>query len=156
MEGVELGSDLTKRFMSFVSVNHETGCWDWTGSTSRGYGQLSSSRNKSPHKAHRLSFEMHVGPIPPGKVVRHKCDRPVCVNPDHLEIGTQKDNARDMVVRGRLNPLILKNLNHKRAFTDEQANIVRRLASYNLSLNVIAKQFCVDRSTVSLYINNKR
>lgn len=52
--------------------------------------------------AHRAAYESEYGPIPPGMVVRHKCDNPPCVNPEHLEVGTQADNAKDMSVRGRV------------------------------------------------------
>lgn len=61
-------------------------------------------------KAHRVSFEMRYGPISDGLIVRHKCDNPNCVNPNHLEIGTQMDNMLDASSRGRLNPKSLLNL----------------------------------------------
>lgn len=85
-------------------------CWEWIGSKRHDYGQLSSVRGRSPHKAHRVSYEIHFGPIPDGMDVLHSCDNPPCCNPRHLRLGTAKDNARDMVERGRYNPRSLLNL----------------------------------------------
>lgn len=79
-----------------------TGCLLWTGSLDAyGYGQVKLVINKLDKKAHRLSWQMHRGLIPDGMVVRHTCDTPACINPDHLEIGTQLDNIADRVARGR-------------------------------------------------------
>lgn len=101
---------IKERLLSFISIDDISGCWNWTGSTSRGYGQLSKGWKKAPYKAHRLSYELFVGAIPDGLVIRHKCDNPRCANPSHLEIGTQQDNVTDRVVRGRGNPISLLNL----------------------------------------------
>ena len=75
-------------------------CWKWHGAyLSNGYGQL-HFRGRCV-KAHRVSYELHVGPIPTGLGVRHTCDNPFCVNPAHLLLGTQKQNTADMYDRGR-------------------------------------------------------
>lgn len=77
-----------------------TNCWEWSGHLGQdGYGKL--TRNRQTVRAHRLAYETWVGPIPEGHVVRHKCDNPPCINPDHLETGTPADNTRDMYDRGR-------------------------------------------------------
>lgn len=81
-----------------------TGCWIWMSSLSdRGYGQL-TIKNKTIY-AHRFSWELHNGPIPEGLLVCHHCDTPLCVNPDHLFVGTQKDNILDAMRKGRLTSL---------------------------------------------------
>ena len=77
------------------------GCWEWRGTRSEdGYGLIHIKKLATSNlRVHRLMWEMHNGPIPDGLVVRHRCDNPPCVNPDHLEVGTKKDNAADMVQR---------------------------------------------------------
>lgn len=79
------------------------GCWEWRGpKNEHGYGLISLRRaGLSGARVHRLMYERFVEPIPEGLVVRHKCDNPPCVNPDHLETGTQRDNMADMAARGR-------------------------------------------------------
>jgi hypothetical protein len=75
--------------------------WLWRGTKySTGYGQIVHDRKK--YLAHRVSFELFVGPIPDGLEVRHKIDGiPLDVNPNNLEIGTHADNMNDALVRGR-------------------------------------------------------
>lgn len=86
-------------------LKSESGCWNWTASTIKGYGQFyfRPTRQDKIQKlyAHRFAYELFVGPIPPGAIVRHSCDNPLCVNPDHLSIGTSQDNRSDMARRGR-------------------------------------------------------
>ena len=75
-------------------------CWLWQGSlTHRGYGQA-SYKNKNV-RAHRLAYQFAKGEIPAGMLVCHTCDNPQCCNPDHLFIGTSKDNSDDMIKKGR-------------------------------------------------------
>ena len=69
-------------------------CWLWHGHH-HVYGEWCGK------KAHRISYELCVGPIPEGHCVMHKCDTPGCVNPYHLTTGTHKDNMQDMVQKGR-------------------------------------------------------
>lgn len=75
-------------------------CWEWNGHRSTsGYGYKCIRRKLT--MTHRLAFAWANGPIPPGMFVLHKCDNPPCCNPDHLYLGTAKDNARDMYARKR-------------------------------------------------------
>ena len=77
------------------------GCWEWAGGCfTSGYGsfRLADRRNLL---AHRVAWMIVNGPIPQGKVVRHSCDNPRCVRPDHLLLGTHADNVKDKVDRGR-------------------------------------------------------
>ena len=77
-------------------------CWMWTGyRTPDGYGRIQINYKRI--KAHRLSWEVHNGSIPEGLFVLHKCDVRDCVNPNHLFLGTQKDNIHDAIKKGRIN-----------------------------------------------------
>lgn len=76
-----------------------SGCWLWVGTTSRKYGSA-WYKNKSI-RAHRLSYQAFKGEIPKGMFVCHSCDTCMCVNPDHLFLGTHQDNMTDMKRKGR-------------------------------------------------------
>lgn len=95
---------LHDRFWSKVDRTEGHGpegeCWVWTGSRD-GFGYGRFNRNGSGGSAHRVSYELSVGEIPHGLVIRHKCDNPACVRPDHLETGTDQDNSNDQVARNR-------------------------------------------------------
>lgn len=83
-------------------VKKTDSCWIWIGAkANNGYGALHRSGNHSKIiRAHRLSWEVHFGPIPEGLEVLHRCDNPPCVRPDHLHLGTQADNHKDRVAHG--------------------------------------------------------
>lgn len=75
-------------------------CWIWVGNLDRGgYGRLNIHGKFI--LAHRLSWELHNGPIPAGLLCLHKCDNPPCCKPEHLYLGTDKDNTRDKMARNR-------------------------------------------------------
>jgi hypothetical protein len=76
-----------------------TGCWLWTGTLGLdGYGKI--KRAGKTYRAHRLSYELFCD-APGEMLVMHKCDTPLCVNPDHLSLGTPADNMEDKVAKGR-------------------------------------------------------
>ena len=90
------------------------GCWEWNGKRNDGgYGIFNAVRlGFDGSRAHRVMFELHVGPIPDGEEIRHTCDNPPCVNPAHLVPGTHRMNMDDMTTRGR-SPLAYENRNNR-------------------------------------------
>lgn len=92
----------------FAHLDNEK-CIEWQGpKDGGGYGYV--KHEKKLWKAHRLAYHLAYGDIPNGQYICHKCDNPPCVNPLHLFAGTQQDNVRDMVSKGRQNPKSLLNL----------------------------------------------
>jgi hypothetical protein len=91
-----------RQLAQFVASPNQ-GCWLWSGCVGRdGYGKL--KRGGKTLRAHRVFYEAHKGPIPEGLLVCHSCDNPLCVNPDHLWVGTQVDNEKDKDQKGRRSP----------------------------------------------------
>lgn len=134
-------------------------CWIYTGCTSNGYGKIYEGRtNGRQIRAHRFSYELHVGKIPKGMDVCHTCDVRNCVNPAHLFIGTRSDNMRDCANKGRLkvptagfgedNPLSKLSWEKVKRIREE-CNGKRGQKIY------FARLYNVNRQTIYRVINNK-
>jgi hypothetical protein len=95
---------LLERLLNKVIINQNTDCWEWQGGTNNiGYGMIRDE--KKMRTAHRVSYEEHNNvKIPKLMCVCHTCDNPLCVNPNHLWLGSRSDNTRDMWRKGRANP----------------------------------------------------
>ncbi len=90
---------LKDRLVSQIGIGCD-GCWNWVGCLTRnGYGQGTYKQKR--YSAHRASYSEFIGPIPSKLLVLHKCDNRRCINPEHLFIGTAKENTLDMVKKGR-------------------------------------------------------
>jgi hypothetical protein len=128
---------LQVRFWRYVSKS--SGCWLWTGKRERnGYGRIQQGGKDSPLiGAHRLSYEIHHGPIPAGMVVMHSCDNPACVNPAHLSVGTFKQNTADMARKGRRRGRII--------LTSEQVAAIR---ASNEPARTVAPLYGVSKSAI--------
>ena len=93
-------SQVIDRFEQKFIPEPNSGCWLWLASVGAGgYGWVKDSGRA--RRAHRVSYERYVEPIPAGLCVLHRCDIPCCVNPAHLFLGTQADNMADMEAKGR-------------------------------------------------------
>jgi hypothetical protein len=92
--------DIPEQVRDKVTVDVSTGCWEWMGARSDGYGRLRVA-GQTPY-AHRYVYMLLVGPVPDGRVLDHKCNNRACVNPDHLDVVAQKENVQ----RGRLPGLV--------------------------------------------------
>ena len=128
-------------------------CWEWTATRHRaGYGwirigsYLDGSRRNT--FAHRVSWELaHGKHIPSGMMVRHRCDNPPCVNPRHLELGTNRQNMRDMPARGRAP-------GGRRKLTDVQrAEVRRRYLAGGISQSALGREFGLTQSGVSSIVH---
>lgn len=129
------------------------GCWIWTGSKVRGYGQFklpAAATGSAPKmvKAHRFSFELARGPIPDGAFLCHKCDVRACVNPDHMFVGTPADNMRDKVEKGRL-VTCPGERNGMAKLNREDVARIREMLAAGIFQRTIAAQFGVNQQTIS-------
>ena len=147
---------LRERFDSKWMPEPNSGCWLWLGTTTGCYGGMTiGSRRDGTRRfigAHRVSFELHIGPIPAGLSVLHKCDTPFCVNPDHVYLGTHDDNMADMKLRGR-SP---HGERHGQAKLTLESVREIRLRVGGESHSQVARRFGVSRSLVSMIVSGKR
>ncbi|MCW2405080.1 hypothetical protein M2336_001709 [Sphingobium sp. B1D7B] len=128
-------------------------CWPWLGPVnSNGYGRF-SLRN-SHILAHRQSYRLFKGEIPEGMNVCHSCDNRLCVNPEHLWLGTQSENLRDAVAKGRMkHPDTRGERNGNRKLAAADVAAIRKMHSGGLPKYRIAERFGVSPSTVGNIIN---
>lgn len=128
-------------FLNERSMRTHCGCVLWMGAcTGAGYGSVNHGGRALA--THRASYEYAHGPIPEGQLIRHKCDVPACINPEHLVAGTFLDNMRDRSERGRA-PVGESNKNHK--LTKE---IVLSIRADRRSIRKAAKAYGVTTKTI--------
>lgn len=141
---------LAERFENSVMKDPNSGCWLWTDLiTEYGYGRL--HHEGEMRKAHRISYEYHVGPIPSGMLVCHKCDIPACVNPDHLFLGTQNDNVADKIKKGRGRAAKGEDSGRAKLTWPD----VREIRTLPMTQKELSKRFGVSPSVISNIRQNK-
>lgn len=146
---------IAERF--WEKVDQRGVCWIWTAARHPlGYGSFSVGVGSDRVRvaAHRMAYMFFHGPIPQGLHVRHKCDNPPCVNPDHLELGTHQDNMRDMVERGRnvLPPTDGEN-NPNARFTELQVRQMRAMRARGMFHREIGEVFGTDPGSIANIVN---
>ncbi len=152
---------LESRFRKKVDKSGE--CWNWTGCESGAdgkYGGINILGKKK--RVHRVSYEIHIGPIPEGSQVCHHCDNPKCVRPDHLFLGTAKDNNQGCIAKGRrnfqINPDFMPHgtANRLAKLTEKKIWDFRiRYLEAGESLRSLAKEAGVCRKTLKNAIDGK-
>ena len=148
-------TDLRVRFLRKVAVGIEPGdCWLWTGAIANsGYGSM-MVRTGQTEQAHRLSYELHHGPIPPGKWVLHTCDVRACVAPHHLFLGTRQDNIDDMMDKGR-NRQPSGTASQRAKLSDDDVRAIRAAAAAGERQVDIAARFGITQVNVSWIVLRK-
>lgn len=137
-----------QRFWSKVDIRGPDDCWDWTaGQQGSGYGTFGrGTRQEGKELAHRMAWELTNGPIPKGMCICHHCDNKLCCNPEHLFLGSYKENTADMIQKGR-QP---KGEDHRNAkLKNSDIPRIRELLRRGTPPREIAAEYQVARRTIS-------
>lgn len=140
---------IEQRFWNKVKKTDD--CWIWVGCRgSRGYGQLMFNRKNC--KAHRVSYLLAYGPFDETLNVLHMCDNPSCVRPEHLFLGTQRDNYWDMKTKGRMGNF-KGEANPRAKLTTQQVLEIRVRYAHGENRAVLSKIFPVNRATIGKIVH---
>lgn len=124
-----------------------TGCWLWLGGIAGGTGYPTVRNGNGNAGAHRLMASLVYGPIPPGMDACHRCDVRACVNPQHLFLGTRRENLADMRRKGRANDP--KGVRHPKAkLTEESVHEIRAALARGVSSVVLGVQYGVAKNSI--------
>lgn len=129
------------------SYEQTNSCWNWTGSLDRyGYGKFKIGQHT--YKAHRYSYQQYYGDFDEKLHVLHRCDNPCCVNPNHLFLGTNRDNVADRTAKNR------HGVATRRLTESEKQSIC--FESQKFSTRRLADQYNVHISTIRRILKNPR
>ena len=135
------------------NVIRKEGCWGWKGSVAKGgYPVMTCRKACGPDRGHRTSWVIHNGKIPEGLFVCHSCDNPICTNPDHLWIGTHKQNNDDKIAKCRQSnippPHKVGSENGSSKLKEDQVKEIKILLKKGLTSRDIGKQYGVSKTTI--------
>lgn len=140
---------IEERFWSKVKKTNK--CFYWTAYKFNGYGRLNVNGKNTP--AHRFSYELNKGKIPSGMCVCHSCDNPLCVNPEHLWLGTRKDNNLDRTSKGRS---VVGEQRSQSKLSWGMVNDIRKIYSEGkYSQRELCKKFNISQPLLCKVVNNK-
>jgi hypothetical protein len=148
------GPCLEERFWPRVNKDTLNGCWIWLGASApSGHGRI-GNHNKV-YQTHRVSWELEYGSIPAGLCVLHKCDNPRCVNPEHLFLGTQIENLKDMDQKKRRRVGVgIRNANAK--LNNESVMEIReKYSSGSFTKTALSEKYGVSQSTIRQVVERK-
>jgi len=144
-----------RRIQPLYTINWQTGCWNWNTPASNGYGY--TRHNGARVRAHRLTYALTYGEVPAGLQVCHSCDNPRCVNPTHLFLGTQSENTKDAVAKGRQKYPARKGEACSWAkLTADAVKKIRGFCAFGVPQHTIAAQFGISQQQVSKINNGQR
>ena len=130
------------------------GCWVWTGlKNGDGYGSVWFGKRMDG--THRVAWTLTNGPIPDGMMVLHRCDNPPCCRPDHLFLGTQADNVRDMHAKGRARKAHGSACGMSKLTEEQVSEIRHRYAAGDVSQTKLAAEYGVSQVMVSQIVRRK-
>lgn len=135
-----------ERLLKWTNVKGADECWEWLGSRKKGWHGQWRSATGQIELAHRAAWRLMKGPIPDGLFVLHRCDNPACLNPTHLFLGTQSDNAKDMWAKGRARPKQAKGSQHANSKLTE--DLVRDIRASKESGVEIARRLGLTATTI--------
>lgn len=144
-----------ERFELFTEPVPWSGCWIWLGTidvrpTHLPYGKFWVGATGRSIPAHRASWRIYRGEVPRGKLILHQCDVACCVNPDHLFIGTQRENTQNMIDKARHLRMVVSRRGEKNNFAKVSASDVESIRADTRSQRLIAADYGITQPAVSL------